>query len=249
MNMSAVQEERGPRRQKVVKRGKSAKKSKVRNFFFAQSLEKVEQFSPAPPQIPTSEASSSVQQEMLIQILLTCLQQAQHSECFQTVTEYQKNVILRSVWSELFVLKASHWPIDIVAAIESCGDRHLLDIISATKSLSADLMELSLLEILILSRPECAVDAKERLKLQFNLENAILRLELYVSQQQTLNDPRKQRLGIEASRNQSVMRFGKLLLGLRHLSLHLYESSLNNLFRDIAEENFRAKEDFRLANI
>ena len=148
------------------------------------------------------------------------------------------------VWSELFVLKASHWPIDIISAVESCGDGHLLDIISATKTLSADLMELSLLEILILSRPEYAVDVKERSKLQFNCENAISHLELYVTQR-TLNDLRnhhhqqQQHFEIETSRAQSVMRFGKLLLALRHLSLHLHESSLNNLFRDIAEKNFQ----------
>lgn len=251
MNVTAVQEERGPRRQKLVKRKMSAKKSKSKNFLITNP-DKVEHFSPAPQQIPTIAVASktppaNVHQEMLIQILLTCLKQAQHSECFRAVTEYQRNVILRSVWSELFVLKASHWPIDIAAAVESCGDRHLLDIISATKTLSADLMELSLLEILILSRPEYAVDAKERSKLQFNLENAVSRLEVYVSQQmlserggsQSHHYHQHQHLSMEATRTQSVMRFAKLLLGLRHLSLHLYESSLNNLFRNIAEENFR----------
>jgi len=169
---------------------------------------------------------------MLIQILLTCLKQAQHNECLRSMTSYQRHVILQNVWSELFVLKASHWPIDIVAAVESCGDRHLLDIISATKTLSADLMELSLLEILILSRPEYAVSAEERVKLQFNSENAVSHLELYVTQTHRA-------LNINTSRTQSVMRFGKLLLALRHLSLHLYESSLNNLFRDIAARNFQ----------
>lgn len=230
MNVSAVQNERGPRRQKLIKRGEKqkAKKPKPRNFF-PDVPGKLQTFSPA-PQI----TSSSAHQEMLIQILLTCLKQARLSECFRTVTEHQRNVILRNVWSELFVLKASHWPIDIAAAIESCGDRHLLDIISATKTLSADLMELSLLEILILSRPEYAVDSKERLKLQLNLENAISQLELYVSQQTLHNGNSSSRhlcMVVETSRTQSVMRFGKLLLGLRHLSLHLYESSLNNLFQ------------------
>lgn len=174
---------------------------------------------------------------MLIQILLTCLRQAEANECFRMVPRNQGNVILRSVWSELFVLKASHWPIDIIAAVESCGDGHLLDVVRTTKMLRADLMELSLLETLILSRPELAVDQKERSKLQFNSENAISHLELYVSQQ-TLAD---RQFAIETSRARSVMRFGKLLLALRHLSLHLHESSLNNLFRDIAEQNFRAE--------
>lgn len=198
-------------------------------------------FSTTQPPTAASERQPSEHQEMLVQILLTCLKQAQSSECFRAVSKLQRNVILRSVWSELFVLKASHWPIDIFDAVESCGDRHLLDVISATKTLSADLMELSLLEMLILSRPELAVDCKEQLKLQFSLENAISHLELYVNQK-TLNDHRDQhQLDVETSRAQSVMRFGKLLLGLRHLSLHLHESSLNNLFRDIAEKNFQSE--------
>lgn len=246
MNVSAVQEERGPRRQKLIK----GEKSKASRNFLVGNASKVHRFPSAQPASSSviATASKSSNQEMLIQILLTCLKQAQLSECLQSVTEHQRHVILRSVWSELFVLKASHWPIDIVAAVERCGDGHLLDIISATKTLSADLMELSLLEILILSRPEYAVDGEQQSKLQFNSENAIARLELYVSQQTTLNDQQSHHRqtnqhhhNVEASRAQSVMRFGKLLLGLRHLSLHLHESSLNNLFRDIAEQNFQSR--------
>ena len=236
MNISAVQQERGPRRQKLIKRENLTKKAKNKKFLVENSENFLLQKTTSDGAL---SSTSNEHQEMLIQILLTCLKQAQHSECFRTVTKYQRNVILRNVWSELFVLKASHWPIDIVAAIESCGDRHLLDIISATKTLSADLMELSLLEILILSRPEYAVDPRERLKLQFNSENAVSHLERYISQQQTLHDQRNRRFEVETSRTQSVMRFGKLLLGLRHLSLHFYESSLNNLFRDLAEKHFQ----------
>lgn len=250
MNISAVQRERGPRRLKVIKReGKKLKIKMIKKFLLPLEDCAVRHSSfsyqtpPLKPPPTSGEASSSAHQEMLIQILLTCLKQAQQNECFQAVTKCQRNVILRNVWSELFVLKASYWPIDIMTAVESCGDGHLLDIIRATKTLSADLMELSLLEILILSRPEYAVDSKEHLKLQFNIENSISHLELYVSQQTlVLNDQRNRQLDSETSRTQSVMRFGKLLLGLRHLSLHLYESSLNNLFRDIAEKNCLVEE-------
>lgn len=237
MDISAVQQERGPRRQKLIKRENFTKKTKGKKFLIGKSVEKFPPQKATAHEAPSSSTTSNEHKEMLIQILLTCLKQAQQSECFRTVSKYQSNVILRNAWSELFVLKASHWPIDIVAAVESCGDGHLLDIINATKTLSADLMELSLLEILILSRPEYAVDPGERLKLQFNLENAVSNLERYVAQQQTLHDQRNRRFDVEASRTQSVIRFGKLLLGLRHLSLHFYESSLNNLFRDLAEKN------------
>jgi nuclear receptor, other families, insect len=237
MNVSAVQNERGPRRRKIVIQHK-AKKPKAENIF--PDCRRREQMNPLAPQTTTA-ATTSGHQEMLIQILLTCLKQARESECFRNIIESQKNVILRNVWSELFVLKASHWPIDIGAAIESCGDRHLLDIITVTKTLSCSLMELSLLEILILSRPEYAVDSNMRLTLQLNLENAISQLELYVSQQSfnSTNGVGNRHLLMETSRKQGVVRFGKLLLGLRHLSLHLYESALNNLFRNCSERYFQ----------
>lgn len=242
MNMSAVQQERGPRRRNFVNRRSAKTAKRPKTVSPASGIEKVhrELFSlpstttttAAASSITTNEALPGGHREMLVQILLTCLKQAQTAECFRSVSKHQRNVILQSVWSELFVLKASHWPIDIVAAVESCGDGRMLDIVSATKTLSADLMELSLLEILILSRPECAVDDDQRRKLQFNSENALAHLELYVSQRNVL-------VNTDAERAHSVMRFGKLLLGLRYLSLHLYESSLNNLFRDIATRNFQ----------
>lgn len=236
MNVSAVQNERGPRRRKIVMQHK-ARKPKAENIF--PDCRRREQMIPFAP-LPTNAATSSGHQEMLIQILLTCLKQARESECFRNIIESQRNVILRNVWSELFVLKASHWPIDIGAAIESCGDGHLLDIITMTKTLSCSLMELSLLEILILSRPEYAVDSNMRLTLQLNLENAISQLELYVSQQCfNLTSGGNRHLLMETSRKQGVVRFGKLLLGLRHLSLHLYESALNNLFRECSERYFQ----------
>ena len=221
MNTSAVQNERGPRRHKIVAALKhKIKKAKVEKFSLKCSTN-VNIF------LPLSHASTSdvhSHHEMLIQILLTCLNQAQSSECLSKVSEYQRNVILQNVWSELFVLKASHWPIDIVAAIESCGDKHVLEVINNTKTLKADLMELSLLEIMILSRPEYAVNVKERLTLQFNLESSILQLEYYILQQSSVID----------SRGQSVMRFSKLLLGLRQLRLR--ESFLNSLLRECSEK-------------
>lgn len=228
MNTSAVQNERGPRRHKIVAIQKhKMKKTKLEKFPLKCSTN-VNIFLPLPH---TSTSDVHSHHEMLIQILLTCLNQAQTSECLSKVTEYQRNVILQNVWSELFVLKASHWPINIVAAIESCGDKHVLDVINNTKTLKADLMELSLLEILILSRPEYAVTAKERLTLQFNLESSILQLEYYILQQSST---------VEESRGHSVMRFSKLLLGLRQLRLR--ESFLNNLLRECSEKYLKCDE-------
>jgi nuclear receptor, other families, insect len=209
MNAESVQEERGPRR-KVKKQHKS----------------------------PSKECrSNAVQQDILMRILVTCMQEAHNHECFRSVSRVQRKVILQHVWSELFVLKVSHWPIDITSALESyCGsstdNKHeLMDIINATKVLNADLMELSLLESLILSRPEYALDARERSHLHSNLHHALSQLALYISSM-------IQQHGA-GNGSHVLMRYGKLLLALRHLSIrhHLCESSLNNLFRDIHEKD------------
>ncbi|KAG5671292.1 hypothetical protein PVAND_001497 [Polypedilum vanderplanki] len=188
MIVSAVQQERGPRR------GIRVKNEKLKN--------------------------ESANHKMLIQILLTCLKQAQSNECFNSISKLQRTVILRHVWSELFVLKVSHWPIDITDAFND-----LTDITSAMKALNADLMELSLLEALILSRPEFAIDDKERSRLQLSMENAVARLAFYISS-------RSHTAAAETTR------FGKLLLALRHLTKRSFESSLNNLFSDIIDINF-----------
>lgn len=227
MNVSAVQEERGPRR--GVQLSRNELKSK---------------------KIAIEVTSDGEHKEMLLQILLTCLRQAQSSECMQSVSRVQRNSILRHVWCELFTLKVSYWPIDITSILhgETFG---LMDIINATKALNADLMELSLLEVLILSRAELAVDDEERSRLQLNFENAIARLALYVSSSdnglrtetcsnsnETTTTTIKE---IKTSQGASgVIRFGKLLLALRHLAICSLESSLHNLFSDIIEINFKA---------
>lgn len=237
MVVSAVQEERGPRRGIRLKSSSSSK-----------SLKSSKQM-----------ASDSSSNQMLIQILLTCLRQVQSNECFNHISKLQRNVIIRHVWSELFVLKVSHWPIDITSAFDSHECLDLTDIISAMKALNADLMELSLLEILILSRPELAVDNEERVLLQRSMENALARLALYVSTSTTSHHQQHHKLvknciainndkaaataaieeEVEISRGaSSIMRFGKLLLALRHLSVRSLESSLNNLFSDIIDINF-----------
>lgn len=209
MNVSAVQEERGPRRLKKI-----------------------------PQHCHPSSLKCEDNRKILVQILVTCLQQAQQNSLqFQSISKLQRDTILLHVWSELFVLRASHWPIDISNALEGClcsegsdvNAQHLMDIIKATKALNADLMELSLLETLILSRPDLAIDNRERSQLNFNLESAAVRLAFYVSTN-----------GIHHVKQEEIccvkipLRFSKLLLALRHLTIqqHRFKTALNHLFRD-----------------
>lgn len=214
MNVTAVQEERGPRQLKELKK-------------ITQNCQPLK---------------FEDNRHILVQILVTCLQQAQQNSLqFQSISKLQRDLILQHVWSELFILRASHWPIDISNSLESCfGDdvngQHLMDIIKATKALKADLMELSLLETLILSRPDLAIDIQERSQLNFNLESAAIRLAFYVSTSDIHHDKQEEICCV-----QIPARFSKLLLALRHLTIqqHRFKASLNHLFRDKVEKKIR----------
>lgn len=215
MKVSAVQNERGPRHKML----------------------KITKFNVDEIKIMKFEDNRKI----LVQILLTCLKQAQqNSQAFQLISNVQRGIILQHVWSELFVLRVSHWPIDISNALEGCfcgeaddgvNGRNLMDIIKIIKALDADLMELSLLEALILSRPDLAIDNRERSQLNFNLESAAIRLAFYVSTIGRSSESDK------VNGNCCVkipLRFSEMLLALRHLAIHQhrFKDSLNNLFRD-----------------
>lgn len=59
-----------------------------------------------------------LQHQILAQILLTCIKQARNNEHFRHFAKSQQNVILKNVWSECFVLRASHWSIDIGSIVD-----------------------------------------------------------------------------------------------------------------------------------
>lgn len=59
------------------------------------------------------QSTQDMHLQILSQILVTCLQQARTNENFRHFELQQQNHILRQVWSECFVLRASHWTIDI----------------------------------------------------------------------------------------------------------------------------------------
>jgi len=134
MNVAAVQEERGPR---------SHQSQANPNYNRRQLLQ-------TPP--PTSPAGQALHFQILAQILVTCLRQAKLNEQFRLLERAQQDVILQVVWSECFILRASHWSLDISAMIEGCGDHQLKLLLSEAQQLNADVMELNFLETLILSR-------------------------------------------------------------------------------------------------
>lgn len=121
------------------------------------------------------DIASKFHYQFLSQILVTCIKQAKLNENFRLFTAQQQKFILSHVWSECFVLRASHWSIDISQIIEQyvlnfvvswsnefyflllfnasrCNEPALKTILDETKKLKADLIEVSLLETLILCR-------------------------------------------------------------------------------------------------
>lgn len=129
MKIEAVQEERGPRK------------------FKADTNRK--------PQIECTAIVARVEpthDEIMTRILIACIKQAKNNDSFQRLDRPQQTQILSHVWCECFVLRASHWTIDINEIIEQCNDRCLQTLINDTRTLNADLIEVSLLETLILCR-------------------------------------------------------------------------------------------------
>lgn len=107
--------------------------------------------------------------EIAAQILLVSLRQARRNEHFCVLSRSDQDSILRHVWSELFLLHAAYWPIDVSALIRralNSGHMHqhgtkavtnntstlLRRSLELCQNLQLDAVELSLLETLILCR-------------------------------------------------------------------------------------------------
>ncbi|XP_039492540.1 nuclear receptor subfamily 2 group E member 1 [Drosophila santomea] len=201
MNAAAVQEERGPRNQQVALY-RSARRH-------------------APPSQPASTQTPHTQAlhfQILAQILVTCLRQAKANEQFALLDRCQQDAILQVVWSEIFVLRASHWSLDISAMIEGCGDEQLKRLIFEAHQLRADVLELNFLESLILCRKDLAISPEYAVVLVSHSNAALISLARYTLQQS------------------NYMRFGQLLLGLRQLSLKRFDCALSCMFRTVVRD-------------
>lgn len=107
--IEAVQEERGPRKQKPI----------IQSNIF----EDVNSSSPTSNYISKSmpitiESNRTMNFNVMAQILIACVKQAKLNEYFQQLTLEQQKIILKQVWTECFVLRASYWPIDIGPIID-----------------------------------------------------------------------------------------------------------------------------------
>lgn len=88
-----------------------------------------------------------------------------------------------------------------------------------------------MLETLILCRPELCLNTDDKSKARSIIQNILHTLGIYIFQQQQTFYGSTKDVYV-----QSNIRFGELLIGLRCLSLHSYESFLINLFKEIVND-------------
>ncbi|XP_039970666.1 nuclear receptor subfamily 2 group F member 1-B [Bactrocera tryoni] len=221
MNVAAVQEERGPRTQAAAaKHGAPNSKSLTltRCAYMHHTYRPHYATLQQKPHVAALTAGNAVNFQILAQILVTCLRQAKCNEQFRTLTPTQQEAILNVVWNECFVLRASHWSLDITSMIDACGDPQLRRVIAEAKQLRADVMELNFLETLVLCRKELALSAENATLLESHANGALVSLARYTMQQT------------------NWLRFGTLLLGLRQLTQRCYDSLLSSLFRTVVRD-------------
>ncbi|KAH8271436.1 hypothetical protein KR018_009829 [Drosophila ironensis] len=204
MNAAAVQEERGPRNQQVTAYRSSTRRNP----------------NPPPPLLQAAPTvhSQALHFQILAQILVTCLRQTKSNELFGLLDRGQQDAILQVVWSEIFVLRASHWSLDISAMIEGCGDEQLKRLIFEAQQMRADVLELNFLETLILCRKELALSAEYAFLLGSHSNAALVSLARYTLHQS------------------NYLRFGQLLLGLRQLCLRRFDCALSCMFRTVVRD-------------
>lgn len=99
----AVQKQRGPRKQRPM----------IQSNFFNEASN----LTPKNVLLPLKN-NYSLNFNVMAQILVACVKQAKLNEQFRQLPEQQQKNILKNVWTECFVLRASHWPIDIGPVID-----------------------------------------------------------------------------------------------------------------------------------
>ncbi|GAB0090531.1 hypothetical protein DMENIID0001_052680 [Sergentomyia squamirostris] len=198
-----VQEERGPRKPKKLSDGPTSEKRRNTTKINHQQL----------PPFPSTalEQQIALHYQIMVQILVACIKQARCNEDFRLLEQNLQNSILRLVWPECFILRASHWSIDIRSIIESCHD---LKVAVDSFNVKADLVELNLLETLILCRKEFSTNKEESKALELTSDRALNFLIRYTIQKEC-----------------HWQRFGKLIICLRGLAF--YTNGLKNIFRHI----------------
>lgn len=164
---------------------------------------------------PTNDIHNQSKYRILIQILVSCIDQARQNEQFRYLHKQQQDVILEVVWFECFLLRVACWTIDILPIIDSLNEVSLKTAIAKIKSMQLDYTELNLLETIILCRKEFGISSVAIRQLEMINEGALLSLGRYILQQ-----------------GHPWPRYGKLLLALRGLGVN-FNSGVYAMFKNI----------------
>ncbi|XP_072158637.1 nuclear receptor subfamily 2 group E member 1 isoform X2 [Bemisia tabaci] len=164
------------------------------------------------------------EQEIAAQILLSFIKQTRKTEPFDCLSKDDQNTILSSVWPLQFLLRVAYWPINIIPDLKN-SERSRLPGCTLTcpillrrsvrtlQNLRLDAMEISLIESLILTRPDLLYDTQtigyERV-CEFQ-ERTLVALQHY-----TLMNSSK--------------RFGQIMTALLTLNSQQISSAINRVF-------------------
>ncbi|XP_075235523.1 nuclear hormone receptor 83 [Lycorma delicatula] len=221
MNTAAVQEERGPRkpnRKKLPQTNIQTETEEKRSEIITGESKTTSQQSSS----MTAGTSVSIQHEVAAQILLLVIRRARRSELLCNLQRSTQNAILANTWPSLFILHASYWPVDLSPILGNSNDDNLLrSHLFACRSLQLDSLEISLLESLLLCRPDLAEDVTTAHTILEIQEKSQTTLSRYISLKQgTIS-------------GESSGRFGRLLLSLPPLSGPLARPLYNTLFQPV----------------
>ncbi|XP_065204318.1 nuclear receptor subfamily 2 group E member 1 [Planococcus citri] len=204
MDVSAVQQERGPR--------KSKRNLEVMNLKSETNNTERSAFTVVSKTNSRDSSAGSLKYEISMQILISTIKMAKSSELFKFLPHSEQNTILKNVWSQLFLLNMAYWPLDVTQFLNHNEDATILKCIEFCRNLCLDSIELPLLQIIALCRPDLCYYNESKIHVMATQEKNQLTLFHY----STIYSP---------------SRFGQLLLILPALLGPICDIIVENLLR------------------
>ncbi|ESO83717.1 hypothetical protein LOTGIDRAFT_132791, partial [Lottia gigantea] len=155
MNRNAVQEERGPRKNKGTRRNPYDKNRRTSTASDSPSSSSHHQ-SLESDHLPTSQIhrlswNSYFTITICQQILMSSLRRLHYNRIFRSLYPADQMLLVQNTWSELFLLSAAYWPVDICQIIHMASCK-IKKILAGCQSLKVDNTELPYLETILVLR-------------------------------------------------------------------------------------------------
>ncbi|KAF3424716.1 hypothetical protein E2986_06619, partial [Frieseomelitta varia] len=168
--------------------------------------------------------------EVAARIFFAAVRAARHHREFSTLDHRQQNEILRRGWAAAFVLRAAIWPVDLTdfrkpGIVDDRADdgqrRALAAARAAISSLRPDRVEFSVLETLVLCRPEIAETSSAVRLTSRAADTAVETLARHVA---------------DRTESSSSVRMAKLMLVLPVLTASCPRQLANHLFAPVIRD-------------